>query len=145
MSADASPDDEARRPGRAWLVGSAIGAGVLVAVAVFGFQEWRLSTNLRLARQHLPLIRATLAPDNRFLGVTLAESTTLHGSIRVGGFVVDEASADELRTVIRSTSPPVAIDWQFRVLGGAAVGEALSKMKSAAATTATAPAGAERN
>src|SRR4051794_41962848 len=88
------------RTRRTWLVGSAIAAGVLVAVAVFGFDEWRLARNMRLAQQHVPLIHDKLEQDDRFLGVVVKESTTLHGSLRIAGFVLDDAAASDLRKAI---------------------------------------------
>jgi hypothetical protein len=129
MHGNTLPDLAAEKTRRGWIVGSAIAAGVLVAVGVFGFQEWRLARNLRLAERHAPLIREKLQHDDRFLGVVVKESTTLHGSLRVGGFVLDDVAAADLRGLIEATSPPVAIDWQFRILGAAAVGEALSKIQ----------------
>lgn len=137
MMSNESKDNATARPRRAWLVGSAIAAGVLVAAGVFGFQEWRLARNVRLAQQSVALIRARLEQDDRFLGVIIKESTTLHGSLRVGGFVLDEAAACDLRRTIDSTSPPVALDWQLRVLGAATVGEAMSKIKPPATVPAT--------
>ena len=127
MTADA-PAESSARPRRGRLIGSAILAGVVVAGAVFGFQEWRLARNLANARDHAALLRQRLGDDNRFLGVTLKESPALNGSLLVGGFVIDNAAATDLRDLLDSTAPPVPVDWQLRVLGAAAVGEALSKL-----------------
>jgi hypothetical protein len=137
MSTDGPTDNAVPHSRRTWLVASAIAAGVLGAAGVFGFQEWRLGRNVRLAQQQVPLIRAKLQQDDRYLGVVVQDSTTLHGSIRVGGFVLDDAAAADLRQAIDSTSPPVALDWQLRVLGAAALGKALPRGKPATTTTAT--------
>jgi hypothetical protein len=137
MNPDA-PAQPAPRRRRGWLIGTAIAAGVLVAGGTFAFQEVRLARNLRKARDHVPVVQAKLAEDNRFLGVTVAETPAGHGSLRVGGFVIADADADLLRDAVDATRPPVPLDWQVRVIGAAALGEALTKIRPPA--TAPAPA-----
>jgi hypothetical protein len=121
------------------MIGSAIAAGVLLAVALFLAQEYRLSSNLRRARAHVPILQAKLAEDERFVAVKVTESPTLYGSLLIRGFVVTEEDAAALRQAIDATNPPVKLDWQLRVFGQAAVVEVLSKAKPPATQGASPP------
>ena len=76
----------------------------------------RQSHNLRLAIQHAEKIRPLLNADQRFSELQVGEYTGQGGAIWIIGYIPDDKAAIDLRRVVESTDPPVAVRYSLTVV-----------------------------
>jgi hypothetical protein len=78
------------------------------------------SKNLRLAEAHAPVVRRVLEADGRFTEVEVYEFTFRGGCLAVHA-VAREGAAQDIKRLVESTSPPVAVHYDvYELRGGSA-------------------------
>ena len=102
----------------------ALGIGLAaVLVYVFGFsmhaQQWR---NIRRAKEFATVIEPVVRAEQRYDGVVVSGGYTgrpgAGGSVLMRGSLLAAGDAQDLRTLVESLRPPVAIVWQLRTPDG---------------------------
>jgi hypothetical protein len=78
------------------------------------------SRNLRLAEGHAPVVRQVLEADGRFTELEVSEYTGHNGCLLVSA-VVPEGAAQDVKRLVESTSPPVAVRYEVYELQGSTV------------------------
>ena len=79
--------------------------------------EGQRHANVAAARQHALVVAPVVAKDKRFEVVRVSEWWSGQGYFLVSGFVDTEADLQDLKRLIASTHPPVAVAWQVEVVG----------------------------
>lgn len=98
---------------RFWIV-----AGALVALAIYdpyspGAQQRR---NMRLANQHIAVLKPLLASDPRYARVELHEFTGEGGPLLVIGRVESQADADAVKALVTRSHAPCPVVFHVLVL-----------------------------
>ena len=96
---------------------------LLMAIAVFGAVElyygptvFRQLRNMRIAREHLPVIQQKIGPYPEFKKISVFVYTDAGGSIVVDGYLRTEIEANRLHQIIDSTKPPVPVVYNCQVI-----------------------------
>ena len=79
--------------------------------------EGQRYANVEAARRHAVVVAPLVAKDKRFDVVRVSEWWSGQGYLLVSGFVDTEADLQDLKRLIASTRPPVAVAWQVEVVG----------------------------
>ncbi len=75
----------------------------------------RQSQNMKLASQHIAVLKPQLAADRRFAAVDLAVFTGAGGSLIVRGNVATQADADAAKSLVKQSHPPCPVVFDVRV------------------------------
>ena len=107
-----------RRLPLALVCGVAIAVATVTTPAAWWFHGF--SRNLRLAEAHAPAVRQVLEGDGRFTELEVYEYTGNNGCLLVSA-VAPEGAARDIKRLVESTSPPVAVYYQVYELRGGPV------------------------
>jgi len=70
---------------------------------------------MKLAEQHIVLLKPQLAAEPRFAELTLGSFTGEGGSLLVHGKVATQADADAANALIKASNPPCPVAFRVRV------------------------------
>jgi hypothetical protein len=84
-----------------------------VLVELYGYPSQ--ARNMAAAERHIPILLPLLQKDSRFTNFTVSVFTGQNGSLIIDGQLYSEKDLQDLKKMVDSSSPPVAVVYNVRV------------------------------
>jgi hypothetical protein len=88
----------------------------IASIAVIGIAWTRQARRMRLAEQHLPVVREALGQLREFESIRVGVYTGQGGALMVTGLVHTSESLARLKRLVAATNPPIDVYCTVQVL-----------------------------